>query len=514
MSRDTVGDLPSEIQWPRACLFLGSGLLILLAVYWRTLVSIFDNWARDPFGHGYIVVPAVLYFVWQRRRALASLNPTPSLGPLLALGLLAFIWLLAQLSTTSIVQQFCLVAMVVAFVWSVLGTEVMKVLMFPLGLLVFTLPLGDRLVPTLQGLAARIAVELLRLAGLPALLEGHVISIPNSKWQVAEACSGINYLVSSLAVGYLFAGLRYRRWVHRVGFVVAAGVAPLVANGLRVFTTILIASLGATGLAAGLEHNLYGVAVFGITTFVLLATCGGWREEPDHPSSAGEPTATSRRGSAATGGRLLVVTGLGLLIVGSAPLSARLLSQERVPLGSRDSFQPTVSGSWKLLGTSPHGWQPQAVAPNAQTLLSYESGPDAVTLYVAYYRATQPAVKLATAANALYDRPWWPSAEGRVAVTVGGHSFRARETILRSPGSVLRMWSWYIVSGTPTGDDYVAKLLLAKARLFRSPQGAALVAIAADEERSADASVVLHDFAEHLSFDSARDFSANRFSTR
>ena len=49
-------------------------------------------------------------------------------------------------------------------------------------------------------------MKMLEVTGVPVLLEGHVISIPGSKWTVADACSGINYLMSSVAVGYLYAG--------------------------------------------------------------------------------------------------------------------------------------------------------------------------------------------------------------------------------------------------------------------------------------------------------------------
>jgi exosortase/archaeosortase family protein len=55
-------------------------------------------------------------------------------------------------------------------------------------------------------------------------------------------------LLRSLLVGYLYAGLVYRQWRHRLAFLGAAALVPLAANGLRVYTTILLDQYGASRL--------------------------------------------------------------------------------------------------------------------------------------------------------------------------------------------------------------------------------------------------------------------------
>src|SRR2546427_7400745 len=49
----------------------------------------------------------------------------------------------------------------------------------------------------------------------------HHPGVRKPKWEVAEACSGISYLLASLAVGFAYAGVMYRSWVRRVSFLVA-----------------------------------------------------------------------------------------------------------------------------------------------------------------------------------------------------------------------------------------------------------------------------------------------------
>jgi len=109
----------------------------------------------------------------------------------------------------------------------------------------------------------------------------------NNTWQVTEACGGINYLIASLVVGYLYAGTVYRRWRHRLAFLVSSALVPLAANALRVYTTILLDYLGASRVVSGMLHYLFGVLVFGIVMIVLFAICGRWREDP---STGEDPT--------------------------------------------------------------------------------------------------------------------------------------------------------------------------------------------------------------------------------
>jgi exosortase A len=476
---------------------LGAALVLLVCAYWATAASAVASWSHDPFSHGYLVIPVAGYLAWTRREDFEPSKPAATFWALPFLVLLAFLWLLGNLTNTAIVQQFGLVAMIIGLVWGVLGSAAARALLFPLAFLLFALPFGDRVVPLLQDFTARFAVKMLQVSGVPVLLEGHVISIPGSRWQVAEACGGINYLVSSLAVGYVFAGTVYRSWVHRVGFFVASALLPLMANGLRVYTTILIASSGYTGIAAGLEHNLYGWLVFALTMVLLFVTCGRWEEAQDNtarPSKSPELLAPA----SSEWGVILVAT-VGLLIVGSAPLSARLL-WPGTPTEQPVILKPlAVSAPWRIVQNGRYAWAPRFVAPSGESLQTFGSSEYVVKAYVAYYDPNRPGVKLVSGENALFEDPWWATAEGRGAVSIDGKSIEARETTLRSPQSSMAVLSWYWVDGTFTGNDYVAKLLLAKARLFRGQEGSAVIAVAAEDQGGVEAAAIIQDFLGHVS---------------
>jgi exosortase A len=488
-----VSTSPSASSWRKASIVLGCSLVLLLAIYWATAASAIALWSQDPLSHGYLVIPAAAYLVWGRRRILESLSPTPAFRALLLLGPLAFLWLLGNLTGTSIAQQFCLVAMLIGFVWGVLGTSAARALLFPAGLLLFALPIGDRFIPMLQDFTAAIVVKMFELSRVPVLLEGHVISIQGRSWQVAEACSGINYLTASLAVGYLYAGTAYRYWVHRGGFILASAVVPLAGNLLRVYTTILIDSLGGTRIATGMEHYLYGFVVFAMITGLLFRSCGHWREEPldEHVVPSGPQRAEPHMPVTSVWGSVVFAI-LGILVVGIAPLSAKSFE---LRVGTEEPGRPKpleVSQPWGVADRDPYTWAPRLATPGAEFLQAYDSENRPVKLYVARYGANQPGI-------VLFDEPWWSIAEGHPMVTVQGQSFQVRQTTLRSQESSLVVWNWYRVDGRFTGNGYVAKLLLAKSRLFRRRQDSAAIVVATENRPGVDAATILQDFLRHVS---------------
>ncbi|MGL1269245.1 archaeosortase/exosortase family protein, partial [Vibrio parahaemolyticus] len=77
-----------------------------------------------------------------------------------------------------------------------LGPEVVAGLLFPLGYMLFLVPFGDEMIPFLQTITARLTMVLLALAHIPATLDGVFITTPAGYFEVAEACSGVKFLIA------------------------------------------------------------------------------------------------------------------------------------------------------------------------------------------------------------------------------------------------------------------------------------------------------------------------------
>jgi len=104
--------------------------------------------------------------------------------------------------------------------------------------MLFLVPFGDELVPTLQMITADLTIALVHLSGIPAVIDGVFIDTPIGLFEVAEACSGVKFLVAMVALGSLAAHVCFASWwrraVLRLG-VLRAGDGPAAGAGLAVF---------------------------------------------------------------------------------------------------------------------------------------------------------------------------------------------------------------------------------------------------------------------------------------
>jgi EpsI family protein len=239
--------------------------------------------------------------------------------------------------------------------------------------------------------------------------------------------------------------------------------------------------------------------VFAVIVCFLFVGCGRWPEAEPELHAATQEAARSDIPGRRFGPAF--VAAVGVLLAGIAPLSARSFYTPSAADAStaRQPEAPRIASPWTIVDSDAPDWRPRYVDPSAEFVETYELDNHVVKLYVAYYRPDLPGVKLASTANALFDSPWWESGRELNRVSQEGQSFQVRETSLEGSSSSLVVWSWYSINGTFTGNDYLAKLLLAKARLLRSPVGSAAIVVATEDRPGVDPTSLLRDFVAHLS---------------
>jgi exosortase/archaeosortase family protein len=106
-------------------------------------------------------------------------------------------------------------------------------------------------------------------------VDGIYIDTPVGLFIVAEACSGVRFLVAMVTLAVLVAFTRFESWSRRGLFLLAAIIIPILANGVRAWGTIYIAQFRGVEFAAGFDHIFYGWIFFAIIVAVLLAAA--WR---------------------------------------------------------------------------------------------------------------------------------------------------------------------------------------------------------------------------------------------
>lgn len=243
--------------------------LALLICYRSTLHGMANQWWTDEdMGHGFAVPFVVGWVVLRERDCWSALAKAPSNWGWMALlagaGLQFISMVGAGLFAGSIAFLLSVIGVVVCFG----GFALLKAWRFPLLLSLFMLPklavVYNQATLPLQLLASRLAEFLLLTAGAAVRRSGNIIEIGGHQISVAEACSGVRYLLPliflALVIGYL---AEVRTW-FRLALVAAAIPLAIIANAVRVAGSAWIPAL-----AEGTPHAVFGWLVFVVCLCVL-----------------------------------------------------------------------------------------------------------------------------------------------------------------------------------------------------------------------------------------------------
>jgi exosortase A len=493
MSTETLDTLSIDRQpantatgWGLPLALTTIGLVALLALYWQTSWSMVEIWWRsETFAHGFMILPISLYLIWLKREELALLQPRASLSGLAALALAAAGWLAGHLVAVQVVEQLALVAMMIAVLWALLGWQVVRTIMFPLGYLFFMVPIGEFLVQPMMEFTAEFSVAMIHLTDIPVYADGFFISLPTGDWSIVEGCSGVRYLIASIAVGTLYAYMFYHSWWRRAAFVLLAIVTPVIANGLRAFMIIMIGHFSGMKLATGVDHLIYGWVFFGLVIMLMFWIGSFWWDK----APAAEAVAGPDRNAASAGNSYWWGVPLLLLLL-LAPIA--LQSFGSVPPGARrDIVPPQGAGGWMAVQQPLSEWRPNYRGATAQRLTSWRRDGMQVDLDVYYYLDQSQGAEMVNSQNILVGQKtgsWQLRGTKQSEISLHGGDLAVAQSVLQRAGLRLLAWEWYWIGGHVTSNDYQAKLMEAWNRVSNPGQGGFALVLSASSEETPDAS--------------------------
>lgn len=290
--RSAAGSLPAAWRAPLARLALAwIALFALTFADWREMAH--QWWNIDTYSHILLIPPILGWLVWARRAELVQVAPSawwPGLLWTLA-GLVA--WLVGREAGINFVAQVGAVAAFQGAAMALLGMRVTLLLVFPLAYAFFLVPFGDEIIPPLQAVTARIVIGLTQLSGVDATIDGINIDTPAGLFVVAEACSGVKFLIAMIALATLVAGTAMKSWSRRVVLVAASALTSIIANGIRAWATVYIGQYVGAEAAGSFDHIVYGWFFFAIVIGAVLAVAWRWFER--EPAEAGYSVAELER---------------------------------------------------------------------------------------------------------------------------------------------------------------------------------------------------------------------------
>jgi exosortase A len=478
--------------WRRHAAILG-GVAILLLLLFRSdaagLAKIW--WTSTTFGHCLFIAPVIAWLVWNRRVELAQVAPVAWWPGLTLVAVGGFGWLLGDAASVALARHLGLVMMLQGAVVTILGPNVARALLFPLCYAFFLVPFGEGLEGPLQTVTVGMTMPLLHLFGVPAQVDGVLITIPNGYFEVAEACSGAKFVIAMIAYGALVANVCFTAWTRRAIFMVVALIVPVLANGLRAFGTIYAAHLTSVARATGMDHIVYGWIFFGVVMAAVIAI--GWRwfdRAPDAPVF--DPTtlqAEPKRRIDVLIAAALVLTVAGTFTAWSAAIAGRAqLLPNAISL-------PEVPGWHRAPMSIRAPWSPYYPGADHFLIGRYDNGSgDVVDLAIAVYGSQHEGKELVSfGTGAIREDDVWVRIED-LPDLVGGAAMR-----VTAPGPVERqIVTWYRVGNVVTHNDKRAKLETLEAKLLGGPQRAVAVHVSAEERPGRNPRAAMERFVRAL----------------
>lgn len=424
-------------------------------------------WTSDTFAHGFIALPCAAWMIWRRRDDWAQVEQHawwPGLAAVLGCGAL---WLAGRLGGVASIEEIAAVAAIPATLLLLAGPSIVRALAFPLAFLFFAVPIGEFLTPIMMDYTADTTVMALRWSGVPVYREGLHFMVPTGRWSVVEACSGLRYLIASLALGVLYAYLQFRTLRYRLMFIALAVAVPIVANWIRAYMIVMLGHLSGMRIATGVDHLVYGWVFFGIVMAAMFWFGSRWREPaaeapapPADPSGRGPgsprvaPAGFAMQGVSAARRPVVVAA----LVAAAAVLAWRPVAGAM--LGATHPIQvgPALRAALAAFPEAPAlPFDPAYFDAREAVRMSRSVDGQPVDVHAFYYARQHESQEMIHARNALVklnDPRWSIRSSGSESTPFGQvASYR-----LASPGgATLLVWHWYAVDGWQSPSAYRAK---------------------------------------------------------
>ena len=257
----------------------------LLAMLWgyqlmlmRHVPNVFNEPLED-MSYGWYIPLFSLYVLWQERRKIVESLGKPSfIGLLFVLPSL----LVGFLGIRGLQVRFEIlgfIGLLFGLTWTFFGRRTVGSAIFPIGFLLFCMPLHsylDLVTIHLRLLAVSIAAGTLQGCGVEIVRQGTMLASPTGAFaiDIAEPCSGLRSLFAMMALTAGYAYFTQPTWFRR-GLLFALSIPiAILGNVSRIFSIVIVAATCSADFATGFYHDYSGYIVFLVAILLMVATGG------------------------------------------------------------------------------------------------------------------------------------------------------------------------------------------------------------------------------------------------
>ena len=447
--------------------------IVWVVCFWQGITTAVEIWLiSDIFNHCLFVLPGSFYLIYLKRHELSYALVKPAWWGLLFCAGSALLYLIGIAGDVQLFMHAATFTFLPFAIWTCVGNTIAKRILFPLFFMLFCIPFGEEFIPALQRIAADLSVMMLNWSSIPVFRSGLYIDIPQGRFLVAEACSGISFFIASVVIGSLYSYLNIYSTKRRIFYVSLSIIVPIIANAVRVYGIIVIAYLSDMEYAVGADHLIYGWFFFAFVIILLLAVGELVREK--HPPSAQGTTNVQVPSVKPRYGRLFITFVLfySIFFVWLQHIYSQQIKMENPPSLKIVELQALAVD----VPSSP--WKPKFNDAFDSYSATIELGAKPFDVFLAWYPNGHG--ELISSLHRLYQEQAW-TLESSSHYAINSERELPLSIIVSSQGYRALSY-WYIVDGNMFTDKRLAKLYEIYRLMLGTHYGGGIVVISKEIE--------------------------------
>lgn len=249
--------------------------VLLLFLFAPTISWLWERWTMSVWqnGHGILVTLLVIYLIGGELKKLKALPQQASAWGFAILAPALIIHMLDTGLNSQLLSAFALFMSLPGLALLFLGPKRTKAILFPLVILLLTLPIPlvftESIHMGLRIVATKSVVWLLKIFGVPVYSTGTLLQVENGTLQVADACSGFSTLYAAVTIAILTA--YFCNSVKRRILVLMIAVPLAIAvNIVRVLVLTLLVNWFGLDVLATAAHQISGLLTFMVALPIIF----------------------------------------------------------------------------------------------------------------------------------------------------------------------------------------------------------------------------------------------------
>jgi exosortase len=258
---------------------------LLLALFYPALRWLVGEWlGNDYYSHGPLVPLISAFFAWRLwvRWSPEQRHIKPNTFGLIPVGVGLIVYLYALLQRAYFAASLAMIVLIAGLVWYLLGTAVVRRMAFPLAFLLFMVPLPfvEPFSVPLAQFTGTLSASCVRLFGVPIVVNGAQVTLPNTQLVVGAQCSGLRSIVTLLTLVGLVIFVMQGPWWAKVLLALSSIPIATFGNVMRVSSLLGVANVWGADAGFKYYHDYSGIVFFlsALLLLVLFSRAVGCRE--------------------------------------------------------------------------------------------------------------------------------------------------------------------------------------------------------------------------------------------